>query len=311
MKKMICGMLFWLCYCGLTYAGELGSLPDRMYLTQHWVSYTTSFDIETKTRKIGTLYRRVLSFPLAYDFYDYSNHWVTSAQARFFSIGAHFDVTDNKKMPLGSVEEKIFTFFPSFTIVSNDGEKLASAEMNFWGTTFTVYDMETGQVMALMHRPFFRIKNNWTIDIINKQLLRSKNINQGLFLTVLAFQADREYWEQQRNNENHKRKRNRSLANETEFKPEAEAQAKITARLEDASINQFPLMDAKALESLTTTLSNNYQAHMQSINSDLTPADEINGFVNYCLNLIDTNQVSGEEKRAILYLIQQRFSDSP
>ena len=70
-------------------------------------------------------------------------------------------------------------------------------------------------------------------------------------------------------------------------------------------------MDAKALESLTTTLSNNYQAHMQSINSDLTPADEINGFVNYCLNLIDTNQVSGEEKRAILYLIQQRFSDSP
>ena len=56
MKKMICGILFWLSYCGLTYAGELASLPDRMYLTQHWVSYTTSFDIETKTRNVIYIY---------------------------------------------------------------------------------------------------------------------------------------------------------------------------------------------------------------------------------------------------------------
>ena len=310
MKKLLCGILCWLSVSSLSYATgyTIDELPSQMFLTQHWISYTTSFDIETKTKKLGTLYRRVFSFPLTYDFYDNSNVLMTSARARFFSIGAHFDVYDANNSSIGSVEEKIFTFFPSFVLYSNHSDKVARAEMNFWGTTFTVYDMHTDRVMAVISRSFFRIKNDWTIDIKDKELLRARNVDPGLFITVLAFQADREYWEQQRDNNN---SRNHALrANSTStngVSVEKKMQDQVKSQLNKSELGQVELMSTKELEQLSDKLQNDYQSQAQTTDETMSSEEKMTLFVDYCLSLVHSDEISPEEKKGILYLLEQRL----
>ena len=83
MKAMIYGCILWVSLLSASYAFTVDELPNELYLTQHWVSYTTSFDIETKTKKLGTLYRRILSLALTYDFYD-SRYYYKIKNTEFF-----------------------------------------------------------------------------------------------------------------------------------------------------------------------------------------------------------------------------------
>lgn len=313
MKKIIAGLISFL-FSGLLYALTIDELPNEMYLSQHWVSYTTSFDIETKTQKIGTLYRRFFSLLMSYDFYNNSNQLLTTAQARFFSVGAHFDVYDAQKNLLGWVEEKIFTFFPTFTIYSPQYTKLASAEMNFWGTTFTIYDPQDRTVMATMWRSFFRIKNDWTIDIKNRSRLKEKNIDPSLLMTVLAFQGDREYWQQQQNNNTNQHTQVRASAQpskmpsmpvQQEAKQLQQLQDKIKTIIHDKNLEQVALMDETQLENLANKLETDYQAQ-----ASLTPTDNIDDFVDFCLQAVESDQTTVEEKRAILYLLQLRIGNA-
>lgn len=271
-----------------------------MYLTQHWVSYTTSFDIKTKTSKIGTLYRRNISMLLTYDFYDNSNNLMTSATARLFSLGAHFDVYDTEKALLGTVEENIITFFPSFTLYSPNGAKLARAEMNFWGTSFYIYEGNSNNELAIMSRSYFRVKNDWTIDIKNKDRLKAKNIDPGLFLTVLAFQGDREYWEEQEDNK-------RSLSDQSSNEEVSyELQQKIRSLMANPQLNEIELLDPDTLERLAIKLETDYRNQNKNKENE-SSQEKISVFVNYCLNLIESEQTKPAEKKAILYLLQQRM----
>ncbi len=310
MKKMIYGCLIWACLLSTSYAFTVDELPNQLYLTQHWVSYTTSFDIETKTKKLGTLYRRILSLPLTYDFYDNTNHLLTTAKAKFFAITAQFDVYDDKENKLGSVEEKFFTFLPSFTIYSPEYVKLARAEMNFWGTTFTVYDILTDTPIAVMSRPFFRIKNDWTINFKNKDLLVERNIDVGLFLTTLAFQGDREYWDQQNSNNNVRAasvQDNATPPQEGDDVNEA-VKEKVAARIVELNnLDDVPLIEPAQMETLAIKLESDYQAQLNDLAANPEAKDSFNGFVDFCLNLVQSDEVNPSEKKAILYLLQLRL----
>ena len=133
MKKIVFSLF--LLFAGMTAqcASIQPDFPDEVSVHEHWISLTKSYDIETKTQRLGTLYRRFFSFLLTYDFYDPMNVKTATASARFFSFGAHLDIHDLTDRYLGSVEEKIFTFFPTFEVFGPDSSsKLARAEMNFW-----------------------------------------------------------------------------------------------------------------------------------------------------------------------------------
>lgn len=86
-------------------------IPDEMYIKEHWISLTTSYDIETKTRKLGTLYRKFFSLLLTYEFFDSFDNKLAYARSKFFSLTAHFDVYDNYENFIGSADEKLFAFF--------------------------------------------------------------------------------------------------------------------------------------------------------------------------------------------------------
>jgi len=285
-------------------------VPNEFSITEHWISLTTSFDIETKTHKLGTLYRKFFSFLLTYEFFDPFDNKMATARSKFFSFTAHFDIYDRNERLLGVAEEKIFTFFPAFDIYASDAStKLARASMNFWGTTFTIYDPVTNLEMAIMHRSFFRLKNDWRITITNRELFERKHIDFRVLMTVLAFQGDRESWEKDRRDNDSRR---RSLASSTEAASVVSNDEvkvlleKIAASGKQSGLDHVQKPDPKTLEQIAIELESNY--NMQANNDgEQTSQERLSSFVDYCLNLIESNDISDAKKKAILYLLKMRL----
>lgn len=176
-------------------------LPNQFTVTERWLSWTSTFDIESQQYKLGTVHRKFFSWTLEYDFYDIYDQLQATAKRRFLSFGATFDVNDDLGQPIGRVEERIFRFFPTFDIYSPMNELLATAKMNFWGTTYTLYDPVTNEEIATLSRPFFSFRDSWTTDINDLDLFYRKRIDPRLFILVMAFQTDRDNWQRQRQQE--------------------------------------------------------------------------------------------------------------
>lgn len=154
MLKNLFTLVFTLCFFSLN-ATLIQETPREFFVKQHWLSWTTSFDIETDQLKLGTVHRKFLSLsPVRYDFYDYTENLQASATMRWFSWGATFDVVDAVNAPIGTVEQRLFSFFPTFEIHSPQGNVLGIAKMNFWGTTYTIRDPVTQEPFATLWRPF-------------------------------------------------------------------------------------------------------------------------------------------------------------
>lgn len=170
------------------------SVPSEFYVTQNWISLTSTFDISTKETKLGIVDRKFWSLRAEYCFYDNENKLQARARRRWISFGAVFDVYDNQDQIIGLVNERIISIFPTFDITTPSGEVLATAKMNFWGTTYTVWDPITQKEMATLSRPYFRLKDNWTVNITDPELFSSKLIDPRLFITVMAFQTDCDSW---------------------------------------------------------------------------------------------------------------------
>jgi hypothetical protein len=285
-------------------------IPDEMYIKEHWISLTTSYDIETKTQKLGTLYRKLLSFLLTYEFYDPFDNKLAYARSKFFSLTAHFDVYDINEQFLGAADEKLFSFFPTFDIYGQDGyTKLAKASMNFWGTTFTIYDPVTDKEMATLYRSFFRLKNDWTFNITNRTLFNQKGIDSRVLMTVIAFQGDREYWEN--SNQNNLR----SVAN----KP-AQSKEVTTAQISDLlekiatvskqeHLEQIKKPDPKVMEEVANELEINYK-NLHAGNASQTSQERLSIFSDYCLDLVQSNDLPAEKKKTILFLLQTRLESA-
>lgn len=286
MKKITAILLSLLLSVNASFALTNNHIPDEFTITERWVSLTTTFDVETKTEKLGTLYRKIFSLALTYEFIDPYNHLLATARAAFFSLTAHFDVYDVNNELIGVAEEKFFSFYPTFDIYGKDGvTKLAYAQMNFWNTAYSIYDPATGIEMAEMRRPYFRLKNDWTFKIFDRHLLMKKNIDPRVLLTVIAFTCDREYWQSQYNL--------KSVA--TQSQQVKTIKEKINS-VSNAEINS-KILDEKTLASVASELERDYKNNEQI------------DFVDYCLNLIKMKAVSDEKKQAILQLLKLRVAN--
>ena len=303
----LAAILFSILLCvNSSFALSIYDMPDEFDITQRWVSFTSTYDIETETQKMGTLYRKFFSFLLTYEFLDPYNNKLATAQSRFFSLTATFDIYDNDNRFLGMAEEKLFSFFPTFDIYGSDAiTKLAKAKLNFWGTNFSIYDPVTNEEMASLHRSFFRLKNNWTFSVINRPLLTSKNINPKVLLTVIAFQGDREFWMSQirrlySNSADKKTQLATSKHNRTMLD-------KINKLYQAAGFTDTDAPDANLLEKTADELEINYTDPSGSF-AKQTNVDKANAFTDYCLNIAQANGIPDSKKKAILYLLKMRFA---
>lgn len=307
MKRWIIGL-----FClGLFQSANAFELEDKMYLSEHYLSYTSSFDVSTDDKKLGTLYRRVLSLNTVYDFYDIKNQQIASASSHFFSFGAHLDVYDENKVLLGTVEEQLFNWFPSFDIFSPDGMRLASARMNFWGTTFTLYDGRSDRVLADMSRSFFRIKNNWTINVKNKERIKEKQLDPRLLLTVLAVQGDIEYLEHYRQKLDQNRNSPQARRLTSDNAPVDQVK-KLSNKFSDflkkeAELNNIALPDTKQLNALAIQLDQGF--HQQNASITMNQDEETEQFIDYCINVAEASDTAPETQKAIMHLLNKKLSE--
>lgn len=264
LKKLFSSIVILLASLSSEASGQL-EMPQEFYIKQHWLSWTTSFDVETRQQKFGTIHRRFLSLTVEYDFYDIFDQFQANARMRIFSFGAVFDVTDNVGHNLGTINQHIFTFFPTFDIVAPNGQILAVAKMNFWGTTYNFKDPMTDQVFAQMYRPFFRFKDDWTVTLLDRNLFNHKQIDPRLFIIVAAFQTDRDFWyaEANRDRNEHKGLQSTSLACK--------------------NMNVDLVSRAKTVMSLRQNLEN-YRANLQGIEPSESDVESIDQFIETYLS---------------------------
>ncbi|WP_454782943.1 hypothetical protein [Legionella sp. WA2022007384] len=283
-------------------------IPDEMYIKEHWISLTTSYDIETKTRKLGTLYRKFFSLLLTYEFFDPFDNKLAYARSKFLSLTAHFDVYDNFENFIGAADERLFAFFPTFDIYGQDGyTKLAKASMNFWGTTFTIYDPVTDKEMATLYRPFFRLKNDWTFNITNRELFNQKEIDSRVLMTVIAFQGDREYWESTHRNDLKFMAKKSNQTNEVTSEQVSGLLEKIAEVSKHEGIENIKNPDPKMMDVLANELESNYRKTHMLAEATQTNQEKLAAFAEYCLTLVQSNSLTHEKKNAILFLLKTRL----
>jgi len=172
-------------------------MPEEIHVTQRIFSFTQTFDIASNQYRLGIVHRKLLSLLPQYEFYDLDNVLQAKAKMRWLSFGATFDVTDIDNNQIAIVEEKMLTWFSTFTILSPRGEILATAKMNFWNTKYTVSSPLFDGPIAELSRPFLRLKDNWKIKVLEKDAFKAGKIDPRVFMVVMAYQTDREYWSSQ------------------------------------------------------------------------------------------------------------------
>lgn len=283
-------------------------LPEEFFVNQRLLSWTTSFDVESKELKLGYVHRRFLSLAIQYDFYDVQEKLQATARQRFFSFGSLFDITDVDENTLGTVEERIFTFFPTFTIVSPTGQILADASLNFWGTTYTLTSplIPNSEPIATLSRPFINWWgiDNWTVKILKPEVFNENNIDPRLFVVVMAFQTDRDTWAAQKKNkafsDSNPFEQNKFLEQLGNLQNELE---RVADKLEEItpSIEDFE----KATALVESYLAKETSPDAQSIKLD---DSWFVTFYNKLIQLIDGDQMTIQEKAALHQLLQERLN---
>lgn len=278
-------------------AVTLEDIPNHFKVRQHWLSLTSTYDIEAKNHLIGTLYRKFFSLMYTYEFYDAFEVEQAIARARFLSWTAHFDIYDTQDHLLGMAKEKFFSFFGSFDILSPDNRLQATANLNLWGTQFTMIDPVTRETMAIMTRPFLRLKHDWNIKMINRQLIEERQIDPNVLLTVIAFQGDKEDWQNaNRNRVSAQLQKSNQFLNQIEEIAEEEGLSIINELPNDFPIDNY----ANQLEQ------DFYQAQGDDFNL-LSDKEQLSRFESHFSELLKSDSLNQDEKQALLFLIQNRF----
>jgi hypothetical protein len=301
MKKIVLSLII-LFMTFTSYSAQ--EFAEDIFVREHWISLTKSYDIRTKSYKLGSLHKRVFSLLLTYDFYNPDNVNTLTAKARFFTLGAHLDLYNPDNQIVGSVEEKLFNFFPTFVLYASDSStKLARAVMNFWGTKFYINDPETGREMAIMSRSFIRMKNNWIIHVTDPLRLKQKNIDPRVLMTVLAVQGEIEDWSQQSLNTYLK------SSKDSQKKPVNQLPPVLAALTQEKSqITQ--ILKPEQLEMLVNEIEEGFRVSSQQT-EELSNDERIQAFSMYCENLLKSPDLPQDKKEAIQTLLNLRLYGHP
>ena len=280
-------------------------MPLQFFVKQHWFSWTNTFDIESEDQKFGTVHRKLFSWTPEYHFYDAEEQVQAKAKMSFFSSGVNFDITDGFEKPLGKVTEKIQTFFSTFDLYRPDGYHAAKAELNFWGTKYTVMDPQTDEVIAYLWRNFFRFKDDWTVDIVKPELIAHHNIDPRLFVLVMAFQTDQDYWKKL------KREMDRALGSPMSalaINKDLEQHRLVLESYREGLSDMTP--SEAEIDSLEAIIND----HLASVRNEAILADDSNAHLEaldrsltVLLPLFESNELTLSQKSALFIMIENEL----
>lgn len=315
LKKFMMSLATLLACTTSAFAALPAQMPDQFTVTEHFLSWTSTFDIESSHFKLGKVHRKLLSLKLEYDFYDNDEMLQAKARMRWLSWGATFDITDGLDVPMGRVEQRIFTFFPTFDIISPAEQKQATVKLNFWSTKYTLRDPVTEREMATISRPFFSFFYDcWTVNILDHHLMAEKNINPALFILIAAFQTDRDNWRRQQQVQDELDRQNKkkngyyagSIVTADSQSDESiellkQQLAAFQGNFEDVEVTHT---DIEKVDSLVQ----NFPFNEESL-AELSENERIVEGMNQLVPLLNDDQLSHSEKGALFYLMHSKIQE--
>ncbi len=304
-KKVV--SIFLLCSLSVTHAQSVCNLPRKMDLTERWIN-TTSHEIEADDNfKVGAIYRRAKGSTLRYDYYDEQNLLRTTSKARYFPteyrrFGTHFDIFDASEHLVGTMEEELFLFHPKFVVYSPEGTKLAYGERNFFSAYIKVYDALTDTPIVSFSRSWiFRNNENWTITLLERDIIQERQIDINVLLTALALQGDYRYRHDQ---QSELMEQQRQAQQQHSPLPVPKKNTQHAVRQTDLS--NTPLMSAPELQALAVQLEEAFQANVDKRQGITNAEPTEDDFIAYCHDVVNTAHVVPATKKAVLHLLEQR-----
>lgn len=272
-----------------------------------WLSDNLFYTIQSGDKTHANLVQRLSRMPLMYELIDTDNKPLTSVDYTYDTKKDHFEIYDAHHQRIGATDEYLFQYYPTFYVYQNDAEKPSvKAEMNFWGTTLSVYDIDTGKKFAEMYRSYFRNSNYWDFDVTDETTFESRHFDPALLMTVVAIQTDPWLYETSHSASLKgmaDRSHNSRVAAMTKLRQEASARVAAVQQKLGMQVSAKP--DASLVDAIAKKLEQDFTA----IHADdsLDPQKSFEMFLQYCLDSLESGELSDAEKQAVLFLLQHRF----
>ncbi|MGL5743242.1 MAG: hypothetical protein ACRCXC_12270 [Legionella sp.] len=126
-----------------------------------------------------------------YELFDAQNKKLTKVDYEHHVDHARFNIYDDTNQELGATDKYLHYYFPTFYIYqANSSSQAVKAEMHLWGTSFSIYDIESGQKVAKMSRGFFTNSYYCDFSVTNNKVFDAMNLDPKLLMTVVAIQTD-------------------------------------------------------------------------------------------------------------------------
>ncbi len=282
-------------------------MAKEFNVKQLWLSNNFFYTIKKDERTIGNLVQRDSKYPLMYELFDAQNKRLTSVDYLYNNQNDHFDIYDDNHQLLGSTDEYLNQFFPAFNIYfPGSTAPVAEAKMNFWGTTFSIYDTETGKKMAEMTRSYFRQSNYWNFRVTNNHIFDAKNFPPKLWMTIIAIQADSMLYKTYHG-------LNSAITNRikvTRFSVDRLHRKHILDRINKAqqklNLTDIKLQNPDVIEKVVKELDAGF-SHVYSNHNMLSEQEQFDAFLQYCFDKIESPDSSNMDREAILYLLKTQF----
>lgn len=311
MKKFLISLVTLLACTTNAFAALPAQMPDQFKITERFFSLTSTFDVESAEFKLGKVHRKFLSLNLEYDFYDNDEQLQAKARMRWIAWGPIFDITDGLDVPMGRVEQRIFTFFPTFDIISPAEQKQATAKLNFWGTKYTLKDPVTECEMATISRPFFHFFcDYWTVDILHQEILAQKDINPALFILIAAFQTDRDNWRRQQQIDDYNKNKNKYYTGNIAYADNESDESVVLLQQQLASFQenfenvQPTEADFEAVDAIVQDFSFDEEGLAALSDSQRSVVG-----MNQLMPLLSGEQLSATEKSALFHLMNAKIHE--
>lgn len=174
-------------------------IPSECTISQQWFTATTTYEIMEKNQIVGTIRKHPLDF--IYDFFDSKGASQASISMVKGIPQGYFILNDVAGNCVGDLREE-GRYFHTYSIISPNGNVIAIATQNFWGTKFTILGPETNYHYATLSKYFLRKK--WAIKIVDPTASYYQGIDPRLYTVLIVVEQDRSSWKRFLNNPNAK-----------------------------------------------------------------------------------------------------------
>ena len=142
---------------------------------------TIGTDMEISTG--GRVEERTLSWGNEFEYFDENGKLIATAKEEVFSLGVVINITDEKGIKIGSVEQEVlesmFSVYSIYSIKDASGKVIAKSDkLDFFTTSVEIEDNYGGLIS--MDKEYFSIGDSWSISI-------NSNIDKRLVIFIPSF----------------------------------------------------------------------------------------------------------------------------